>query len=399
MVAPAMVEPRLGAAESKPARDAPSGGGALLPQLDALRGVAIAAVFVQHWRDGCGPLVEDGLARLGPSLGPWIGTVVHHAHWGVDLFFVLSGFSLALAWARADRAGRPLPAPGRFLLRRALRLYPAFLVAVALVVATHPSVVRRDGFGASMLAHAALLQGYVTPGGIVLVGAAWSLTTEAHFYLALVPLARPLVTGRLGKRIAVAAALCVGSWLVRAALHHAFLEPGVPSALLEASQRRWMPSRLDQFVAGAFVAGLYADRERSTPARAGAAALVVGSVTLLVVAFRLEGALYLSPGGSWPYALVTLATAGLVAGATAAGPEPSRWLAPKALQRIGVASYGVFLLHQLVLGAVAAVVALGADGWLAALATAALAFAISVALGWASWTWIERPALRLASRR
>src|SRR6185503_4766549 len=94
------------------ARPAPSGGGPVFPQLDALRGVAILAVFVQHLGDRFMPFIEGRVTLAAhASVVPWILTVLHHAWWGVDLFFVLSGFSLSLGYLRGfarDRAeGRP----------------------------------------------------------------------------------------------------------------------------------------------------------------------------------------------------------------------------------------------------------------------------------------------------
>ncbi|HSN99121.1 MAG TPA: acyltransferase family protein, partial [Candidatus Nanopelagicales bacterium] len=158
-------------------RPAPAGG-RVLPQLDALRGVAILAVFVQHLGDRFMPLWEEAAAALGPG-APWALTVLHHAWWGVDLFFVVSGFSLALGYLRAFAAGRPPLAPRDFLVRRAARVLPAYAAAVALALAAHPDVAGHPAFGAALAAHAALLQGYVSPGGIVLIGASWSLTTES----------------------------------------------------------------------------------------------------------------------------------------------------------------------------------------------------------------------------
>ena len=382
------------------ARPAPSGGGRVLPQLDALRGAAILAVFVQHLGDRFLPFLEARAeGALPAALAPWALTLLHHAWWGVDLFFVLSGFSLAQGYVRAFTAGRAGPSPRVFLVRRAARILPAFLAAVAVMVAVHPSVVLRPGFAAALGAHLALLQGYVAPGGIVLIGAAWSLTTEAHFYLLLPLLARPLLDpSRPTRRWIVALALCALTWVSRAALHAWILEPGVHTALLEASQRRWISSRLDQFVLGALAAAIHAAILGSTRARVAARYAPLGvalALAALVVAFRLEGALYLDPGGSWPYALLSLATAGLVLAASLLEGRALALLAPAPLCALGVISYGVFLYHQLALGLAGHALGAAPATWSALGACAALGLALAVAMGVASWTLIERPALRL----
>ena len=385
------------------ARPAPSGGGRALPQLDALRGVAILAVFVQHLGDRFFPFLEARAAHaLPPEITPWALTILHHAWWGVDLFFVLSGFSLAQGYVSAFRADRPGPSARVFLLRRAARIFPAFFAALAVMIAVHPSVVLRPGFPAAMAVHLALLQGYLAPGGIVLLGAAWSLTTEAHFYLLLPLLARPLLSRDAARRWLTVGAVCALAWGSRALLHAWILEPGVHSALLEASQRRWISSRLDQFVLGALAAAIHAticsSPRADVAARRAPYALALALIAL-VIAFRLEGALYLDPHGSWPYALISLATAALVLSASLLEGRALALIAPAPLRALGVISYGVFLYHQLALGLAGH--ALGSEHatWLALGANAALALALAIAMGTASWILIERPALRFAAAK
>ncbi len=304
-------------------RPAPSSG-KVLPQLDALRGVAILAVFTQHLGDRFMPFVEGEAARALPKVpAAWLLSVLHHAHWGVDLFFVLSGFSLAQGYLRAfargaspatpaSQGGRPPAISARaFLLRRAARILPAYYLAIAVVLAFHRSM---PGALASIAAHLLVLQGYLTPGGIVLIGATWSLTTEIGFYLLLPLLARPLLAPG-PRRFPTGAALCLAAWGSRAILHAVVLEPGVHTALLEATQRRWTTSRLDQFVLGAMAAAAYGEIARrgiGERARRLAPPALALSAAAVVVGFRLEGELYLVPGGSWPYAIISLATAALV---------------------------------------------------------------------------------------
>lgn len=376
-----------------------SRGAALMPALDALRGVAILAVFVQHLGDRFAPLWERDAQALGPA-APWVLTVLHHAWWGVDLFFVVSGFSLALGYLRAYDAGEaPTPAAA-FFARRAVRILPAFAVALAITIAARPSVVDMPGFSAAIASHAALLQGYWSPGGVVFIGAAWSLTTEAHFYLLVPLLAGPLLRRRA---YALCAALCAATYIARAALFAALLEPGVYSGLFELTQRRLIVSRLDQFLLGMLAAALYTDLQRRPRAllawatRFAPAALVL-SVALLVVAFRVEGATFLSPGGSLAYALMSLATAAIVLSACllGAGDPPRRSALAAPLCALGVVSYGVFLYHQLALGIAGS--RLGAPSaeltWGRMAAEAAAALTASIALGILSWVLLERPLLR-----
>ena len=56
----------------------------------------------------------------------------------------------------------------------------------------HRALFDAPRFGLAVAAHLAMLQGYVAPGGVVFIGAGWSLTTEASFYL-LLPLLAPML--------------------------------------------------------------------------------------------------------------------------------------------------------------------------------------------------------------
>jgi peptidoglycan/LPS O-acetylase OafA/YrhL len=387
----------------------PPRGGVFLSQLDTLRGLAILAVFAQHLGDPFRPLWEPALASLGPA-SPWALTIANHAWWGVDLFFVLSGFSLALGYLRAvdSERSRSRPSARAFLLRRAARIVPAYAVAVAVVLATRPSIAELPGFAEAMAAHAILLQGYVSPGGISLIGATWSLTTETHFYILFPLLAAPIL-GRRALRVGLA--VCAAAWISRAALHAIFLEPGAYSGLFELTQRRLITSRLDQFVLGMMAAAVYIDLKRS-PLAARAARLapfaLAASALLVIAAFRMEGELFLAPIGSLAYAALSLATAALVLSACLCdvqqeAPREPRGAARAALSlawrplaALGVVSYGVFLYHQLALGFTRARVpfAGGEPTWIGLGVTAAVALTASIALGALSWVFVERPFLR-----
>jgi peptidoglycan/LPS O-acetylase OafA/YrhL len=374
-------------------RPAPTAG-EILPQLDALRGVAILAVFAQHLGDRFLPLVRDAVERRAPAaVVPWILTALHHAWWGVDLFFVLSGFSLALSWIRSGGYR-----PGAFLARRAARILPAYWVALAVTLAFHRSVVLEEGFVPALLVHLLVLQGYFSPGGIVIIGAAWSLTTEACFYAVFPWLApRLLPAGRLGRGFAIGAAIIAFGWLARGVLHEVVLEPGALTGLLEATQRRWIVSRIDQFVFGALAARAYVALERSPRATRLAPFALALSVPALVCAFRLEGAYYLDQGGSFAYALLSVATTSLVLAAALCRGRVLAFIAPRPLVFAGVTSYGVFLYHQLALG-LCDLDRGSPASWSNLARTALLALAVSLLVGYTSWVFVERPAMRWASR-
>src|SRR5437899_380470 len=93
-----------------------------LAALDTLRGIAVLLVLCRHMP----------LAKLpGWLLGPL--EILQRGGWaGVDLFFVLSGFLVSSILFREWQQSGEMKA-GRFLARRAFKIYPAFYVMLAVV--------------------------------------------------------------------------------------------------------------------------------------------------------------------------------------------------------------------------------------------------------------------------
>ncbi len=85
-----------------------------LAELDALRGVAVLMVLAFHY--------TTRFAQLHPELA-WGGFPL--GYYGVELFFVISGFVIIMT---LDRSERPMD----FVVARFSRLYPAFWTAVLL---------------------------------------------------------------------------------------------------------------------------------------------------------------------------------------------------------------------------------------------------------------------------
>ena len=84
--------------------------------LDGLRGVAAVVVIWFHFFEGFATSPVD--------------QVVNHGYLAVDFFFVLSGF--VIGYAYDGRWGNGGLTPGRFMLRRVIRLEPMLVLAVAL---------------------------------------------------------------------------------------------------------------------------------------------------------------------------------------------------------------------------------------------------------------------------
>ena len=130
------------------------------PALDGLRGIAVLLVLVGH-------VVEGRVAQAGVT--------------GVTLFFVLSGFLItALLLQERDRTGQVNF--GNFYVRRALRLFPAMAVFLA-VVGTFAAV--SGAYSAPVKWPALYLANVARADGntLGLLGHTWSLSLEEQFYL------------------------------------------------------------------------------------------------------------------------------------------------------------------------------------------------------------------------
>src|SRR5262249_12387330 len=141
-----------------------------LPFLDALRGYAILGVMWVH------------VEQAAPVSSPVAHAYAVHANRGVDIFFVVSAISIAMAWhARADGY---FP----FLVRRLFRLLPAMLLAAigyAAIGMTDPK-----WWQAAMTL--TFVNGFHPTAINSTVLGSWTLSSEMMFYLAVPILAANL---------------------------------------------------------------------------------------------------------------------------------------------------------------------------------------------------------------
>ena len=98
------------------------------------------------------------------------------------MFFALSGFLLWRGHAAAARGLRPVPATGHYLRSRLIRIMPAYLVAVVVILTLLPDA-KADL--TVWLANLTLTQIYVPLTLTAGLTQMWSLAVEVSFYLAL----------------------------------------------------------------------------------------------------------------------------------------------------------------------------------------------------------------------
>ncbi len=142
-----------------------------MPALDVLRGTAILMVMLDHGLYWAGAVERTtGFARqvAKASAAGWLG---------VNLFFVLSGF--LITGILSDSRGNP-DYFQRFYLRRALRILPAYLLTIVVLLA-----LRRVPQGALMcyLLFLVNYSDWFTGPAAVVYGVFWTLSVEEQFYL------------------------------------------------------------------------------------------------------------------------------------------------------------------------------------------------------------------------
>ncbi len=142
-------------------------------------------VVLYHAVDQTAAALPDNLLRYPVKL---IQTASSFGYIGVFLFFVISGFCIHLQWARAQAlGGEPKVHFGSFWRRRIRRLYPPYLIALALYIALTAWSVGIDVshfFIYDVVMHLLMLHNLDPHTCYSINGVFWTLAIEEQLYLA-----------------------------------------------------------------------------------------------------------------------------------------------------------------------------------------------------------------------
>jgi peptidoglycan/LPS O-acetylase OafA/YrhL len=146
---------------------------ARLGELDALRGIAAAAVVIYHYTTFSFEGIKvPRLAWLDSAGLSWLYPF-NIGEYGVSLFFVISGFVISMTLDRIER-------PTDFLVSRLSRLYPAFWAGIV-VTTVFRLLVWKEDFSLSMfLANLTMFPTWF--GESFTDGVYWTLMVEMQFY-------------------------------------------------------------------------------------------------------------------------------------------------------------------------------------------------------------------------
>ncbi len=337
-------------------------------QIDGLRFFSFLAVFLFHCQPG----------RL------WFGA------YGVHLFFTLSGFLITYLLLASERPSL-LQTVGVFYARRSLRIFPAYYLALLLVLllgeprfaawhATYLFNVRV--FVASVAGNAnPILTNYKGTGTHF-----WSLCVEEQFYLVypvlflLVPRARR--------------ALFLVGMLLLSMASRAYLAAFHPTTLYGLL----LPVCAEYLAWGALAALLL--QQKRFPAIPNGFLLwggLLGTLALCTLPRPADlGPIQLQFQPGWMQTIRALAFTALIVGLWRDSTSwPARFLSWAPLVYLGKISYGLYLYHLLTFEPYAALVR--GLPWVASIHDLALLL-LTIAMASASWFLMELPLNRLKDR-
>lgn len=340
--------------------------------LQVLRTIAALLVVLFHLR-----IVE---AKLGTEALLLPGAL-RFADGGVDLFFVISGFVMALITSGRFRS--PINA-AQFLGRRLWRVVPLYWLyttAVVVLMGLLPGMVNTSYAGQSVWASYLLWPQSQLP--LLTVG--WTLIHEMYFYLVIA-----VAIAVLGER--------GFPWFLLAwGLLVAGAQPGWGSIHAPWAQVALNAMTLE-FIAGALL-GRYWRRVPEALARLSLPLGMIGFVGAMAILDRLAGSTLALP---YPYPILRTLLFGpasvlLVLGMVAWERRHPRAL-PRVLVLVGDSSYSLYLSHVFTLSAIGRLWQMSGptdSPWHHAL-FAGTAVAASIAVGLASYFTLERPLLHRA---
>ncbi len=302
-----------------------------LKTLDVLRGIAVILVLGNHI-----PMPPQEIAAAAQfMLNLWkkVGWI------GVDLFFVLSGFLVAgLLFREWDRYKKVHVL--RFVVRRGFKIYPAFFIYLAILIALKTAYTGKMVELPKIIAEVCFIQNYV-PG---IWTHTWSLAIEEHFYILLAFVFAFVYRVGRGLQFRQILSVYVGVLLVvltlrfTNALRHpySFLSHSTPTHL-----------RIDSLLFGVLLSYYYHFEKSSVLKLRGWKIAAIGASIALVALIGClpVSNLFVHTAG---YTLLSFGFGGILLFALDCQFPTWRWLAlvMNALSFVGFYSYSIYLWHM-----------------------------------------------------
>lgn len=309
-----------------------------LTNLDILRSIAILLVIGVHTTQAFPTTIEQ------------INQVGYLGRFGVQLFFLVSAFTMCLMWdARANERDRVY----RFFVRRFVRIVPLYLLFIPIYIfafGVHPDHWHPNGIDLKSVITNITLTHSLWPdtiGGIVHGG--WSISVEALFYLVFPVLAisvlrlNPILTSLLA---ATAFSIASISYRTLFSIFSNYYQ-SLDSNLIDDFLYLNIFNQLFVFLLGM---ALYQSRERGLTIRI---ALSISPVLCAAPLFTFG----LITGKSLGFSIVVFGLSVIfIAVSTLAQKIPDKGMALASLKAIGKRSYGIYIVHFLIIAALSEIV-------------------------------------------
>lgn len=357
-----------------------------IPELDGIRGVAILIVIVWHF-------VNNKIYVVAP-LSMFIQKITSFFWSGVDLFFILSGFLLGRILLQNKNSKNYFKT---FYARRFFRIFPLYYLVLGIYMLLYFSIPNITEKIPSLFNNKIPLWSYVLycqnfvmwikeTIGAGWLGVTWSLANEEQFYLLL-----PFLIFFLNKKSLV---LIMVILIIAAAVYRSFFTQWYALHLP-------FQAKMDTLFTGVIIAYLFENENFVNTLKKNKYIIYVVFVVLFC------GFIYISLGNLFiSYYLVNtwinlLYGFFIIIPLLYKGSFLARILRNRMLGQIGTVSYGIYLLHLIVLNLIIWILSvydISLVNNLQILATSSVAFIVTLSLSFASYYFFESKLIGLGHR-
>lgn len=248
----------------------------LIPEIDGFRFFAIGTVLLYHLNTH---LVRVFSSQVGTNFfDGWLNSALSQGSVGVDVFFSISGFILALPFARHHLFSASDVSLKSYYIRRLTRLEPPYVISLVVFLSVHIWILHEqwDKILPNFFASLFYLHSIVYNEWSKINPVAWSLEVEVQFYLlapflaALFAIRRPLL-----RRLIIV--LIIAASIVHYNLNYPMIE--------NLHLRKSLIMHLHQFMIGFLFADFFLTDWREILARKSVVYDIIGilSFSLLLV--------------------------------------------------------------------------------------------------------------------
>lgn len=336
-----------------------------------------------------------------PDLPYPLKRITNFGWYGVQLFFIVSAFTLLLSWNRSSSSGAAKI--GRFFVRRFLRIAPMYYFGIAIYFFLRPPSVQFDL--QALFANLVFVNSWspvwlpTVPGVWQVMPGGWSISVEFCFYV-MFPLAAVCVIDIRSSLVFLLAALAL-----MVATYSMGVAPLTSQYGKEPTEQFlffWLPNQVVIFAMGFLLYYFLRSRSRvmtqwrSGLARRARSVFVIGVALVLILSqFRIHK--YFST--EFPFVPTHVAVSAVFLVCLAALLDTTARLAlvnNAFTQRLGEASFSAYVLHWGIVDGIklfSSTLGLDASGW-----SAILAFVVVLPIAVVSTYTISRLTYRLIEK-